>query len=638
MREEPDPQAAGPGTPPGSEGGSPPPSPGNPEAPNPTAEPSPGEPGISPAPGEPGGDRGVPDPRADSPSGPDWAPISPWLAPEGWPPAAAPPAPVSSRRRVLAVGLIVLLVAALILPLQILGLRSTQGPTPTPGTAPAVGHATGSVRIAGWTPATYDPAQQGDAGTAALLAQLFDGLTSFDASLAVKPALAQSWTVDPSGLQVSFQLRPGLVFSDGTPLTADDVVASWLRILDPARPGPLASLLDDVVGAIAYRQGRGPRSGVGISARNGAVAVRLVKPATYFPAIAANPALAVAPPSEVPLLDSAQPPSPFVGSGAYTVVAEDATSVTLQANPHYWAGPPSIGSVVVVTDFGGKSPVDAFSAGEVDYTPIDEADALWIRYDPQLGPQLRQEPSLSVTYYGFDTRRAPFDDVRVRQAFAWAVDWRRIALLSDGPSAVATSIVPPGIPGRPAGDYLPQFDPTAARAQLAAAGYPGGRGLPPITMVTSGTTYDEAVIDQLRQNLGVSVSLEVMAPDAYAQRLTDDTPAIWSMSWIADYPAPEDFLGILLQSDGTSNYGGWKNAQFDAALAAAGQATDPAAQARAYAAADLIAQSQVPIIPLSYAAPGSQGDASWALSRTGLLGATTSALGIPRFAGLAWSR
>ena len=633
MREDPDLQDAGPGTYPDTGGGALPESPGTRGVLEPAAGPGPNESG-----GSEDGSEGSPEARTAPPSGAEWAPISDWLAADGAPPGSAPPAPVSGRRRAMAVAIIVLLVAALILPLQILGLGPTHGPAATPGTAPAARRATGTVRIAGWAPATYDPAQQGDAGTAALLAQLFEGLTSFDASLQVRPALAQSWSVDPSGLQVTFQLRPGLEFSDGTPLTADDVVASWLRILDPVRPGPLASLLDDVVGAVAYRQGRGPRSGVGISARNGTVVVRLLKPATYFPAIAANPALAVAPASEVSVLDSTQPPSPFVGSGAYTVTAQDATSITLQANPHYWAGPPPIGSVIVVTDFGGKSPVDAFSAGEVDYTPIDEADALWIRYDPQLGPQLRQEPSLSVTYYGFDTRRPPFNDVRVRQAFAWAVDWRRIALLSDGPTAVATSIVPPGIPGRPTGDYLPQFDPAAARAQLAAAGYPGGRGLPEITMVTSGTTYDEAVIDQLRQNLGVTVSLEVMSSDAYAQRLVDDTPAIWSMSWIADYPAPEDFLGILLQSDATSNYGGWKNAQFDAALAAAGQATDPAAQAHAYAAADLIAQSQVPIIPLSYAAPGSQGDASWALSRTGLLGATTSALGIPRFAGLAWSR
>ena len=573
-------------------------------------------------------DRGTP-PSWDAP-GPPWgSPAGSWLPPEG-----PSPRPVSRRRRALAFGLILLLAIALVVPLGVL----RPGSSPASSAPPAPVHSVGVVRIAGWSPETYDPGMQGDAGTAALLAQLFEGLTALDASMHVQPALAESWTVGQGGLEVTFHLRPGLTFSDGTPITPDDVVASWLHVLDPAHPGPLASLLDDVVGAIAYRQGQGPRSGVGITAQGDTVRVQLVQPAEYFPAIAANPALAVAPPSELPALDATEPPTPFVGSGAYTVASVTADAITLRANPRYWAGAPPIGTAIVVTDFGGSNPVDAFSSGQVDYTPIAQADALWIRYDPQLGPQLREEPSLSVTYYGFDTRRPPFNDVRVRQAFAWAVDWQRIALLSDGPDAVATSIVPPGIPGRPAGDFMPKFDPAAARAQLAAAGYPGGRSLPPIALVSDGSPYDAAIARQLQQNLGVSVSLEVMESGAYMQRLADDTPSIWSMSWIADYPAPEDFLGVLLQSNATSNYGGWRNPAFEAALAAAGRAADPAAQERAYAAAEAVLQQQVPVIPLSYAAPGSEGNASWALSRTGLLGAATSGLGIPRFAGMAWSR
>ncbi len=588
---------------------------------------------MGPGAGTSAGDGAPPDPAI--PPGPGMG-GPPWgMSGGGWlPPGEPAPRPVSRRRRLLAIGLVLLLAIALAVPLGVL----RPGASPASSASPAGGHATGVVRIAGWSPATYDPGMQGDAGTAALLAQVFEGLTALDASMHVQPALAQSWAVSQGGLQVTFHLRPGITFSDGTPITADDVVASWLHVLSPGHPGPLASLLDDVVGAIAYRQGQGPRSGVGIMAQGDAVIVRLVQPAEYFPAIAANPALAVAPPSELPALDAAEPPTPFVGSGAYTIASVADNAITLRANPRYWAGTPSIETAVVVTDFGGSSPVDAFSSGQVDYTPIAQADALWIRYDPQLGPQLREEPSLSITYYGFDTRRAPFDDVRVRQAFAWAVDWQRIALLADGPTAVATSMVPPGIPGRPAGDFMPTFDPAAARARLAAAGYPDGRGLPPIALVSDGSPYDAAVARQLEQNLGVNVSLEVMGSEAYMERLANDTPSIWSMSWIADYPAPEDFLGVLLQSDATSNYGGWRNAAFDAALATAGRTAEPAAQERAYAAAETILQQQVPVIPLSYASPGSEGTASWALSRTGLLGATTSGLGIPRFAGMAWSR
>ena len=572
--------------------------------------------------------------RPDDPTGTDDPTGAPaWPAVSGrLPPERPAPPPISGRRKLLAAFLVALVVVGLVAPVTALKL-SSPGPTATP----SVAHGSGSVRVAGWTPATYDPGLQGDSGTAALLAQLFDGLTAFDPSLAVRPALADSWTVAPDGRQLSFHLRPGIVFSDGSPITAADVVSDWLHLLDPSRHAPLASLLDDVVGAAAYRQGSGSRAAVGIEARGDSVVVRLVDPAAWFPSVVASPALAIAPPAEASSLDTAQAPPGFVGSGAYVVAAEDAGSITLRANPRYWAGPPAIGTVVVVTDLGGQDPVDAFASGLVDYVPVGEADALWLRYDRQLGPQLREEPSLSVTYYGFDTRRAPFDDVRVRQAFAWAVDWRRIALLADGPDSVATSIVPPGIPGRSPADYLPPFDPAGARARLAAAGFPGGKGLPPITMVTDGTSYDEAVVEQIRRNLGVSVTLEIEPSDQYVQTLADATPDIWSMAWIADYPAQEDFLGILLRSGSTSNYGGWDDPAYDAALDAAGRAAGPAAQATAYAAAQSILRDQVPVVPLSYAASGSHGTGSWALSRTGLLGAATSGMGIPRFAGLAWA-
>lgn len=552
---------------------------------------------------------------------------------EAWPPQIPPPSLPSRRRKALAAFLVALVLVGLLGPATALDLgRNVSSASPAPVT-----HAAGTVRVFGWLPATYDPARQGDTGTASLLAQLFEGLTACDASLSVRPALADSWTVSRDGLTIAFHLRSGITFSDGTPITASDVVSSWLHVLDPRLAAPLASILDDVQGATAYREGRGSRSGVGVSASGDTVVVRLVTPASWFPSVAANPVLAVVPPAEARTLDVTTVPPAFVGSGAYVVTAEGPSSITLRANARYWAGTPAIGTVTVVTDLGGRSVVEAFNAGAVDYVPLDEADALWVRYDRQLGPQLREEPSLTVTYYGFDTRRPPFDDLRVRLAFAEAVDWRRIALLADGPDAVATSLVPPGIPGRSTTDYLPAFDPAAARAALAASGHPGGRGLSTVTLVSDGTAYDEAVVDQLKQNLGVSVRLEIEQTDAYAAALVGRTPDMWSMSWVADFPAQEDFLGMLLRPGATSNFGGWDSPAYAAALDAAGRAKTAAAAEAAYASAQSILQSQVPVVPVSYAAWGSHGAASWALARTGLLGATTNGLGTPRFAGLAWA-
>ncbi|HEY8136032.1 MAG TPA: ABC transporter substrate-binding protein, partial [Candidatus Limnocylindrales bacterium] len=88
-------------------------------------------------------------------------------------------------------------------------------------------------RIASAEPFTWDPARAGDAGTASVLAQVFEGLTAFDASGGVQPALAQSWSVSDDGRQITFQLRPGLLYSDGNPIRAQDVVDSWLALLNP---------------------------------------------------------------------------------------------------------------------------------------------------------------------------------------------------------------------------------------------------------------------------------------------------------------------------------------------------------------------------------------------------------------------
>jgi oligopeptide transport system substrate-binding protein len=288
--------------------------------------------------------------------------------------------------------------------------------------------------------------------------------------------------------------------------------------------------------------------------------------------------------------------------------------------------------VTLVTDLGGQSPVDVFSAGTLDWTLVDPDDAAWIAYDRTLGPQLRSSADLAVTYYGFDTRQAPFNDPLVRRAFAEAVDWRRVVQLADGNGALpATSMVPPGIPGRSDGDFLPTFDPVSAKRLLAQAGYADPASFPVVTLVDTGTAYDAGILDQLKVNLGITVRYEALDfPDFFKLLGTPAGPTFWALSWVADYPSPYDFLGILLGSGQPNNYGGWQSAPFDAAVADAVGASDPAAASAAYDAAQAIVRDDAPVIPAAYST-------SFALSRTGLLGAQTNGLGILRIAGMAWA-
>ena len=499
-------------------------------------------------------------------------------------------------------------------------------------TTPGAG-ADSTARILQGAPSTLDPAAAGDANSSAVIAQLFELLMAFDAERQLQPALAASWQSTADGRRIVFRLRPDLTFSDGSPLRASDVVRSWLRVIDPEHPSPLASLMLDVDGAAAYLAGTADAASVGLRADDstGDVTVDLVRPAAEFATIVASPTFAIVPASIDTDPRALEPSDGFVGSGAYRLV--DATDATLEltANPHYWAGEPRIGSISLVNDIGGRSSVAAFEDGELDYTPISEADASWIAYDEQLGPNLRVVPSLSVDYYGFDTSRPPFDDVRVRQAFAAAVDWRRIARLSvTDAAAVATSLVPPGIPGRSDRDVLPVHDPDAARSLLAAAGFPGGAGFPTVTLMTGGSAYDAAVVTELERELGVKVEQEVMDFGTYFDRLDRDPPQIWNLSWVADYPGRNDFLGVLLGSDATNNYGRWRSAEFDAAISDARATTDEETSSAAFDRAEDIIQRDAPLIPVTYGT-------GWALSREGLLGATQNGLGSLRFGGLDWA-
>jgi oligopeptide transport system substrate-binding protein len=507
------------------------------------------------------------------------------------------------------------------------GLVATTALIATPGVA-----AERSARVLMGEPATLDPAAAVDAGSAAVIAQLFEGLTAIDPTRTPRPALAERWELRDGGRTVVFTLRDGLLFSDGSPLSADDVRRSWLRVIDPAAPSPLASLLYDVEGARAYAAGRGDAEAVGIRASGSTLEVRLTRPAGDFPAVAASPTLAVVPPSVGRDATALRPGPEFVGSGGYRLAAVATDGLTLKANPRYWAGTPAIGEITLVSDIGGRSQVDVFAAGELDWAPIAESDASWIAYDAELGPQLRQWADLLVSYYGFETRRAPFDDPLVRRAFASAIDWTRMVVLADGTAALpATSMVPPGIPGRSDERFLPAFDPAEARRLLAEAGFSDPATFPPVTLVTSGMVYDEAIVDQLRTNLGVTVNYEALDFATLFARLgSQDSPDMWALSWIADYPSPNDFLGILLGTGQPNNYGGWSSTAFDEAIARAVGTTDPAATRAGYDAAEQILAREVPVVPVSYGT-------SAALAREGLLGATSNGLGILRLAGLAWA-
>jgi oligopeptide transport system substrate-binding protein len=493
---------------------------------------------------------------------------------------------------------------------------------------PTVGQGGVDVRIATGEPFTWDPARAGDQGSANVIAQIFEGLTTFDLNNKVQPALADSWQASEDGRQITFHLRPGVTFSDGSPITAQDVVDSWLRLIDPAQPSPLFSLLADVSGAVDYVSGRVDRAGVGLRADGDNVVVDLRRPATYFLSVTGSPSLAVVPRSMYGQLDASVPANVVV-SGAYVPSVPGPGTIRLTGNSSYWARTPPLDVVELVSDLGGLNSVDAFQRETVDFVSVSAFDASWIKYDRELGPQLRQDSSFNLTYYGFNTTVEPFDDPDVRLAFAKAVDWNRIVTLGGGQPA--TSMVPVGIPGRDDADHRPTYDPEAARDLLDAAGFPGGEGMPEVTIMTYGAGSEQTVATELEANLGVRVNVEAIDfRDLDARQAGPGVPGIWTLSWSADYPHPHDFLGLLLETGSSSNTGSWSNAEYDALIEQAAATDDTDEQARIYAQAQDILAQEAPVVPFSYGE-------SWALARDGLLGADTTGVGIVRIAGMDWA-
>lgn len=482
------------------------------------------------------------------------------------------------------------------------------------------------LRYAGGEYATLDPAFIDSATDVQLLLQLYAGLTRLDEQGNPYLSLARSWSLSDGGATYTFHLRSGLTFSDGSPLDATDVRRSWLRILDPATGSTAPDVLSVIKGA-AERLAGGPEDGVGIEVPDPlTLVVRLKHPAGYFLSIAATPTAFVVPRSATPARDW-QKIGSFIGSGPYQADAIDGVDLVLTSNAHYVAGAPPIDEVRWVTNLPGGA-VTAFADNQIDLATIGSADAGWIAYDQALGPSLHRAPALGVQYFGFDTTRPPFDDARVRRAFALALDRTRLVALAEPAGAVAaSSIVPAALwPAGLVDDQNVNVD--EARSILDGAGYADRSKLGTITINGSGLGVGPAVAVWERE-LGVTMNVESMVFRDYLRALETNPPQIFTINWIADYPSPYALYSLLLLPDATSNYGRWNDPKFMRLLDVASATISTSAQAAAYRAVDVRVDQEAPVIPWSYGA-------GWWLVRPGLRGLGNLTIGLTDFGRVSW--
>lgn len=476
-------------------------------------------------------------------------------------------------------------------------------------------------------PGTLDPAFIADASDVQLLLQLYAGLTRLDEAGEPYPSLASGWEISDDGLTYEFSLRDDLSFSDGSALTADDVRRSWLRLLDPSTGATAPDVLGVISGAPELAAGEIGVDEVGISAPDpSTLVVELRHPASYFLDIVATPAAFVVP-EQADASQTWQSPESFVGSGPYVVDGLEGTDLVLRANEHYVAGPPPIDEIRWMSAIEGDA-ATAFANGEVDLVGVPGWDATWIAYDRDLGPSLHAAQPLTVSYFGFDTTRPPFDDPDVRRAFLLALDRERLVPLAEGASSQpAASLVPPAI--WPEG-FVPEIgsDPEQARRLLDQAGYEDRADLG--TIVVNGTGLGvEPAVAAWEEELGVEIAVENMAFDDYLHLLdADQPPQVFTINWIADYPSPHAIYGLLLDPGAASNYGRWSDPEMARLLEVAAAAAEDEVGA-AYDDVEAYVADQAPVIPWSYGE-------TWWLVADGLRGLGNLTIGLLDFGRVSW--
>jgi peptide/nickel transport system substrate-binding protein len=449
-----------------------------------------------------------------------------------------------------------------------------------------------------------DPARVTDSESAEVTEQIFDHLVRYRReSTEIEPALATRWEVSADGKIWTFHLRENVLFHDGTPFNADAVVFSFDRQRDPTHPYHHA---DFTYWENTFRNILSVSKVDGLTVR-----ISIERPYAPFLANLAMFPVSIVSPAAVKKWGDEFDKHP-VGTGPFRFAEWSVGErVTLEANPAYWDGPPSIHHLVFVTIRDPRQRLVALEGDAIDLAEnLSPQDLQFVTLHP--GLSAHRVAGNNVGYLAMNVQHPPFDDVRVRRAVNHAINKTAIVkLIYQGLARPATSPVPPSLWGH-VDEPIYEYDPKKAVKLLKEAGYVPGKQRPRLYTMDTPRTYmpaPETVARIIQHNLrDVGMDIEVVKEDmdTHVRRTQEGQHDLCLLGWTADTGDPDNFLYVLFDQENAEpgsarNVSFYKNAELHGILAWAQESSDRGEREAFYKKAqDLIARD-APWVPLAHA-------------------------------------
>ena len=379
----------------------------------------------------------------------------------------------------------------------------------------------------------------------------------------IVPGLADSWEMTEDGLTYTFHLHEGVKFHNGDPFTADDVVFTVNRMMNPETLAKNTDVYERVVGAMDFLNGKADGVSGVAAIDDHTVQFKLIEPCDFFLSLLATPAGAIYNRESTEGADDfGTNPAVCFGTGPFQVKEWILGSkVTLVANPDYFKGAPRIDGITVLIIPDENTQRMTFEQGNADVLDFDYAKTqLQYFMDNGYESQVVGGRRMGTYYLMFNTAIEPLDNVNVRKALQMAIDRQAILdAVYNGRGEVLNTFLPKGVPGHDDNAEVIPFDPDQARAMLAEAGYPNGFDMELAIVADSPDLPVYSIIASYLGQVGVRVRINQMDSSSFYDIRRDGKLPGYYNNWSADFNDPDNFLYTFFSNKNTVgrsvNYG-----------------------------------------------------------------------------------